>query len=122
MRFHNAHMFSFVAWIAIAVVARAEDSQTPAVSGPEACAALKKRMAVHDHVATADLDKTWFCDITNGDDEAQPEWWVIGLRSFRQCDEICSNLRGWFAVNRKTGEVREWNMGEDVLGGPIGSP
>jgi hypothetical protein len=122
MRPRTVHMLSLVGLTAIAAVARAEDSQTTDMSGPQACAALKKRMALYDHVATADLDKTWFCDITNDDYGAHPEWWVIGLRSFRQCEGICSNLRGWFAVNRKTGEVREWNTGEDELGGPIGSP
>jgi hypothetical protein len=92
------------------------------LSDQQACTTLMNRMGVHDAVPRAKLKDTWSCDITTDDDKSHPEWWVIGLRSFRQCDGICSNLRGWFAVNRVTGEVREWDVGEFTIGGPVGPP
>jgi hypothetical protein len=80
-------------------------------------------MSVHDGVPPTALDKTWFCDIAKDPYNENPlDWWVIGLRSSRQCHGICSNLRGWFAVNRLTNEVREFDIGERAVGGPIGEP
>jgi hypothetical protein len=92
------------------------------LSGPQACSALMKRMGSHDGVPSANLEKTWFCDIAADDYDDHPEWWLIALRSFRQCDGICSNLRGWFGVNRKSGEVREWDMTNFTVGEPIDKP
>lgn len=100
----------------------ASAAESAPLSGPQACSALMKRMGSHDGVPTADLEKTWFCDITEDDDNLHPQWWLIGLRSSRQCDGICSNLRGWFAVNRKSGEVREWDMENFTVGTPIAEP
>jgi hypothetical protein len=91
-------------------------SQPAAPPEAQACLVLKKRMGVHDKVPPSELDKTWFCDVATWND---PTWWIIGLHSFRQCDGICSSLRGWFAVNRRTGEVREWDVGEWTVGGPV---
>ena len=92
------------------------------LSGSQACLLLKKRMGTHYGVPPTALNKTWFCDITQDDDNSHPHWWVIGLRSFRQCDGICSNLVGWFSVNRITGEVREWDVANYAVGAPIGKP
>jgi hypothetical protein len=85
----------------------------------KACSLLMERMAVHDGVAPSQVTETWFCDVTVDPGNSHPDWWVIGLRSFRQCDGPCSNLRGWFGVNRKTGEIREWDLNEYAPGAPI---
>lgn len=100
----------------------ASSAELPLLSGSQACSALMARMGSHDGVPTADLEKTWFCDIAADDYNDHPEWWVIALRSFRQCDGICSNLRGWFAVNRKSGEVRDWDLEDDTVGELIDKP
>jgi hypothetical protein len=98
------------------------DHATPS-SRSKACSILKERIGVHDGVPPTALDKTWFCDFLEDPyGENPPDWWVIGLRSFRQCDGICSNLRGWFAVNRLTNEVRNFDVGEYTVGEPIGKP
>jgi len=92
-------------------------------SDSKACSVLKERIGVHHGLPPTALDKTWFCDIAKDPYyENPPDWWVIRLRSSRQCDGICSNLRGWFAVNRLTNEVREFDMGRHAVGGPIGQP
>jgi len=97
-------------------------AQTKVGTSDQACALLKERMAVHDRIPHDAVNKTWFCDVTSDPDNDHPEWWVIGLRSFRQCDGICSNLRGWFAVNRENAEIREWDMADFAIGDSIGKP
>lgn len=121
MRFRFALFIVVVGLLSTLAVANAKSCHR-SLSASHACSTLKARVGAHDGVAPAQLDKTWFCDITEDKEHGHPEWWVIGLRSFRQCDGICSNLRGWFAVNRSSGEVREWDVGAGKLGGPIGSP
>jgi hypothetical protein len=98
--------------------ARAQQNNAQ-LSSDAACAALKKRLATHDGLATDRIEATWYCDVAVAD---LPDWWVIGLRSHRQCEGICSNLRGWFAVNRLSGEVREFDVGEFSIGGPVSPP
>ena len=98
------------------------DHATPS-SELKACSLLKERIGVHDGVPSTALGKTWFCDIAKDPyGENPPDWWVIGLRYSRQGDRIRSNRRRWFAVNRLTNEVREFDMGEHAVGGPISKP
>jgi hypothetical protein len=118
MRFRPEHVLIFATFVTLIAFTPANAAEAATLSASQACLILKKRMGVHDGVPP----KMWFCDVTLDVGHEHPRWWVIGLRSFRRCDYICSNLRGWFAVNRLTGEVREWEMGEDMLGGPIGKP
>ncbi len=47
--------------------------------------------------------------------------YVFALRSDRTCDYICSNLMGWFAVRRATGQIYEWDIGEWQVGRPLGA-
>ena len=98
------------------------DQATPS-SDSKACSVLKERIGVHDGVPPTALDKIWFCDIAQDPyEENPPDWWVIRLRSSRQCDGICNNLRGWFAVNRLTNEVREFDTDKQSVGDQIGQP
>ena len=106
----------------VGVLGSAAPTPAQTISEAQACSVLKKRIGVHDGVAPAKVEKLWFCDVTTDPDHSHPGWLVIGLRSYRECDGICSNLRGWFAVNRKSGEVREWDMGAFQVGARIGVP
>ena len=103
-------------------VSPAKSANIESLSGPEACKRLMERMGVHDGVSPDKLKQTWFCGTATDSKNDHPDWLVIALRSFRECDGFCSNLRGWFAVNRNTGEVREWNVGEWMIGKQIGQP
>ncbi len=122
MRFHAIHASALLALGATLDPVSANSSELALLSGQQACSALMNRMGSHDGVPPADLEKTWFCDIAVDDYNDHSEWWLIALRSFRQCDGFCSNLRGWFGVNRKTGEVREWDMEDFTVGEPIDKP
>lgn len=59
-----------------------------------------------------------YCDHIDGD-HVPEGLYVLGLRSTRECAYICSNLMGWFAVQRATGRVYHWDVGESRLGQPI---
>jgi hypothetical protein len=98
------------------------DHATPS-SASQACSVLKERIGVHDGVPPDAVDGAWFCNIAKDPYGENPiDWWVIGLRSSRQNHKTRSNLRGWFAVNRLTNEVREFDMGGHTVRGPIGKP
>ena len=116
------HAFRMISIIStVLMVAPVSSAQQAPLSEQRACTRLMKRMGTHDGEAPENLRQTWFCDVTTTNYD-HPDWIVIGLRSFRECDGFCSNLRGWFAVNRKTGEVREWNVGDWTIGDPIREP
>lgn len=95
-----------------------QDHATPS-SASKACSLLKERIGVHDDVPPDAVDKRWFCNIPKDPFGINPiDWWVIELRASRQGH----NTRGWFAVNRLTNEVREFDMRELNVGDPIGKP
>lgn len=113
--------FAYVAALLLVVpLANAREPRSSAskqLSANEACGRLKSVMAQHDGVPAAQIQKTWFCDPTPWDEH--PGWMLIGLRSYRQCEGICSNLRGWFYVKRSTGEIRE-AVGDFEIGPKVG--
>ena len=59
-----------------------------------------------------------YCDPIDAADSPDG-FYVLGLRSTRECDYICSNLMGWFAVERTTGRIFDWDDAEWRAGEPI---
>lgn len=91
-----------------------------------ACGQLKKVIAAHDGlVETGPAGVGWFCDFAQTGSELDDEWYVIALRSNRTCEGICSNLMGWYAVHRESGEVHEFDISEFAVGArllvPVGA-
>jgi hypothetical protein len=41
---------------------------------------------------------------------------ILALHSDRRCSYGCSSLAGYFAVDRRTGVIYGWDIGEDRLG------
>ena len=86
-----------------------------------ACDVTKARVAARDHFPVSAIA---FCDVVVP--EAQPKgFYVLGLHGKRNdCgDKVCgSTLMGWFAVQKATGQVFEWDMVEDALGQPVKAP
>lgn len=94
-----------------------QDHATPS-SASKACSLLKERIGVNDGVPPDAVDKRWFCKVVKDPYNENLDWWVIRLDSSRQGH----NTRGWFAVNRLTNEVREFDMHDETVGDPIGKP
>jgi hypothetical protein len=83
----------------------------------KACDLLKKRVGKFYSLAESETVRAgWFCDFTTYEDTS---WFVIGLRSNRQCEGICSNLVGWYAVDRRTGSVRDFDVGPYQIGAEL---
>lgn len=80
-----------------------------------ACSLTKARVAARGHFPISAIA---FCDFIVP--EAQPKgFYVLGLHGKRDdCGgDICgSTLMGWFAVQKATGQVFEWDINEDRPG------
>lgn len=61
-----------------------------------------------------------FCDHV-APDASPPEFYVLALHSYRDCDGICSTNLGWFAVHKSTGQVFNWNVTDLRVGTPVSS-
>jgi hypothetical protein len=85
-----------------------QDSETGA------CNVLKDRIA-ELLLNTKKPDRYWFCDFTVTKNEYVR---IVGLRSSQPRDDgatIYSNLRGWYAVARRSHAVLQWDLNEDRL-------
>ncbi|WP_143007368.1 hypothetical protein [Brevundimonas sp. 374] len=87
------------------------------VSETQACELAKRRTTDSHRFPAASAA---FCDHVAA--EFNPAgYYVLSLHSDRDCDGICSTNLGWFAVQRSTGEVFDWDMAESKLGSPVTS-
>jgi hypothetical protein len=77
-----------------------------------ACKIAKTQVAARSHFPRS---KIAFCDHIKAAD-GPPGYFVLALHSTRRCEGICSTNMGWFAVQRSTGRVFEWQTGEGELG------
>jgi len=86
----------------------------------EACVVVKKHVAIEASLPeTGPPGMGWFCDFSGFRDSRDERWFLIALRSNRPCDGICSNLMGWYAVERTTGSLHDFDMGENEIGREI---
>ena len=86
----------------------------PVTTEKAACDRTKASVAARDHFPESAIA---FCDVIIP--EAQPKgFYVLGLHGVRNdCADICgSTLMGWFAVQRSSGEVFEWDINEGKPG------
>ena len=81
-----------------------------------ACFRVKTRMAAIRHLP---LSVVAFCDTVEATSSPKG-FYVLALHSNRRCDGICSTLMGWFAVEKRTGRVFEWDVADMKLGPPVG--
>lgn len=86
------------------------------VETPEAaCTIVKARVSASRNFPTSIIAS---CDTIPAD--ASPKnLYVLALHSKRKCEGICSTNMGWFAVQKATGLVFEWDGAEGKQGLPI---
>jgi len=93
---------------------------SPPLTQQDACAVLKKRISKADGIpVSGPIGMGWYCDFSSLTDQ---RWYVVGLRSNRHCDGPCSNLMGWYAVNRATGAVYLYDVAELRVGARLKAP
>jgi hypothetical protein len=74
-----------------------------------ACQIVKSRISTTRHFRQSDIAS---CDIIP--DASTPEgYYLLSLHSRRHCNGICSTNMGWFAVEKKTGRVFEWDWSKN---------
>ena len=85
----------------------------PISSQEEACSAARTAYVRHYQIAESLIGS---CEPSSLSPHG---FYVVALRSTRECPYICSNLMGWFAVESSTGRVFHWDMGELVPAEPL---
>jgi hypothetical protein len=94
----------------------------PAVAGARlsksaACSLLKRKVAKLDSLPeTGPPGAGWYCDISN---LSGSRWFVVALRSNKNCAGTCSNLMGWYAVDRRTGVIHAYDIAKLRVGFPL---
>ena len=92
-----------------AAIAAGSAAVAPVKSEKDACDLTKTTVAARGHFPVSIVA---FCDVIVP--EAQPTgYYVLALHSNRKCDGICSTHMGWFAVEKATRRVYEWDINQD---------
>jgi hypothetical protein len=91
------------------------DAAAPVRSAKAACERVKARVSAVKHFPRSIVA---FCDPVGAAD-SPTHFYVLALHSNRHCEGICSTNMGWFAVEKKTGRVFEWDVAEMKLGQPV---
>jgi hypothetical protein len=81
-----------------------------------ACERVKVRISAVEHFPVSIVA---FCD-TIGAANSPKGLYVLALHSDRHCYG-CSTNMGWFAVQKRTGRIFEWDVAEMKLGRPVKS-
>jgi hypothetical protein len=95
---------------------------TPVLAGDKitseraACGAIKDRASkLLDRKIAGDASG-WTCDVAYLD---HPTFYIMRLNSGIRRPYPSSNLLGWYAVRKSTGQVVYWNMAQDVPDKPL---
>jgi hypothetical protein len=88
----------------------------PVRSAKAACERVKARVSAAEHFPASIVA---FCDPMAADNPKG--FYVLALHSNGHCEGICSSNMGWFAVQKTTGRVLEWDVAEMKVGQPVKS-
>jgi hypothetical protein len=78
------------------------------LNNASACVLLKRKVARLESLPdTGPPGAGWFCDFSN---LSGSRWFVVALRTNHDCHGSCSNLVGWYAVNRRNGEIHSYDI------------
>ncbi len=92
------HLFAVLALLVAADAAAA-------LRPDDACAVVQKAVAKRDGLpASGPPGLGWFCDVTP---ERDSHLFIVALRSTRPTPY--TNLMGWYAVDRVTGQLFRWD-------------
>lgn len=77
-----------------------------------ACSIAKNRVSAKRRFP---LSKVASCDVLSAENSPRG-FYVLALHSIRKCSGICSTNMGWFAVEKATAQVFEWDVTEQKIG------
>ena len=107
---------TFAAPLAAMMLAAVPAHAARVESGGAACALARGRVAARLHRSLSSIPG---CETIRAGDSPRG-FYVLALRG-RCREQICgSTLIGWFAVQKSTGRLFVWEVGEWRLGTPIG--
>ena len=87
------------------------------VTRASSCSLLKRKVARLESLPeSGPPGGGWFCDFSS---LSGNRWFVVALRSNRSCGGDCSNLLGWYAVNRRNGEIHSYDIAKLRVGLPL---
>jgi hypothetical protein len=89
-----------------------QGNAAPVKTAKAACDVVKAQVSASRHFP---ISAVAFCDIIP-ERESPRAYYVLALHSRRNCEGICSTNMGWFAVQKPTGRVFEWDVAEEKLG------
>jgi hypothetical protein len=89
----------------------------PVRTAKAACERVKTRVSAVRHFPVSIVA---FCDSV-GEADSPKGFYVLALRSNRHCEGICSTDMGWFAVEKRSGRIFEWDVAEMKVGQPLRS-
>src|SRR5688572_14315968 len=95
---------------AFALASAAPAEARPVNNAEAACRVAKARVGARDRFP---VSRVGFCDIIPAAHSPRG-YYVLALHSTRRCDYICSTNMGWFAVQKSSGRVFEWDVGESL--------
>ncbi len=112
--FLRAGMGVLVAALPLALLPNASAIAGAHLTKASSCSLLKKRVARLESLPESGPPGAgWFCDFSN---LSGNRWFVVALRSNRACSGDCSNLMGWYAINRRNGEVHSYDISKLRVG------
>lgn len=103
-------MLNLAALLLLTTFLQPAEITPPAViaTGDAACAAATAHIVSRYPEAQ---DRLSSCDVI-AEADSPPGYYILAVHSDRVCDGICSTNMGWFAVERATGLVFDWDVGE----------
>lgn len=112
----NRTAIAIIGFLAATLPWAAAAHAAPVRTGVAACALAKARVAAQLHRRQSSIPG---CDPLRAQDSPQG-FYVLALRGWCRQPICGSTLIGWFAVQKRTGRVFEWNVGDWRLGPPLG--
>lgn len=112
MRFRLASRFGALLIAACWLLTAGQGNAAAVKTAKAACDVVKAKVSASGHFPISVIA---FCDMIV-ESESPKAYYVLALHSTRQCEGICSTNMGWFAVQKATGRVFEWDVAEEKLG------
>jgi hypothetical protein len=100
-------LFGSLALLALALTVNGSAVASGRLGKAASCSLLKQKVARLDSLPETGPGSGWFCDFSN---LSGGLWFVVALRSNRTCNGNCSDLMGWYAVNRRNGEIHAYDI------------